>query len=341
MAYPSYWYELAKGFRTAFTMSKRKELNWYPGHMAKGMKQMKSSITQMDCIVEVHDARIPISGRNPRFKSQLSGDMLPHILVLNKRDLICPSEEKSIEAQVRKADPSITKVIFTNCKKAHCEGMNSVLPAVKDAITGSDRFRLSEIPSANLLIVGIPNVGKSTLINIMRNMSLSVKGRASIVGNKPGVTRAVLQKVTVCGDPLIYLVDTPGILIPNIKDVHVGMKLALCNTISEKQIGEQFIADYLLFTLNKLRNFSYVDEFGLQDPTDDIRQLLIHVAKSQNMLRTAKDLRTGRLVQLPCLDTAAIRFVSTFRKGGFGLINLDKDMVSSPDAHGKKIVRLT
>merc|ERR1711860_203987 len=175
----------------------------------------------------------------------------------------------------------------------------------------------------------------------MRNMSLSVKGRASIVGNKPGVTRAVLQKVTVCGDPLIYLVDTPGILIPNIKDVHVGMKLALCNTISEKQIGEQFIADYLLFTLNKLRNFSYVDEFGLQDPTDDIRQLLIHVAKSQNMLRTAKDLRTGRLVQLPCLDSAAIRFVSTFRKGGFGLINLDKDMVSSPDAHGKKIVRLT
>ncbi len=78
------------------------------------------------------------------------------------------------------------------------------------------------------MVIGIPNVGKSTLINQLRSLRLQVKGRATAVGANPGVTRSVLTKIRVSNDPLVFLVDTPGIMMPNIKNNHVGMKLAVC-----------------------------------------------------------------------------------------------------------------
>jgi len=102
------------------------------------------------------------------------------------------------------------------------------LPRAIDLIQSTDRYHRSSAPDANILVVGVPNVGKSTLINRLRNHKLKIKGKATVVGPTPGVTRSVMTKIRVSNDPLIYLIDTPGIMMPNIKNNLVGVKLAAC-----------------------------------------------------------------------------------------------------------------
>ena len=95
-------------------------------------------------------------------------------------------------------------------------------------ISDSERFHRNFTPESNILVCGIPNVGKSSLINLIRNGTLRLSGKPLKVGARPGVTRAVHQKIRVSDDPKIFLLDTPGIMMPNIRNIETGMKLALC-----------------------------------------------------------------------------------------------------------------
>ncbi|XP_009582137.1 PREDICTED: mitochondrial ribosome-associated GTPase 1, partial [Fulmarus glacialis] len=106
----------------------------------------------------------------------------------------------------------------------------------------------------SILVIGVPNVGKSSLINSLRRLHLK-KGKATAVGGEPGITKAVLTRIQVCEKPLMYLVDTPGVLPPKLGDVETGMKLALCGTIRDHLVGEDIMADYLLYALNKRQQF--------------------------------------------------------------------------------------
>lgn len=107
-----------------------------------------------------------------------------------------------------------------------------VLPRAKELLKESDRFHREFNPESNILVIGIPNVGKSTLINVIRNRVFRVKGRATAVGARPGITRAVQTQIRISDDPLIYVLDTPGILMPNIKNMHMGMRLAACGKLT-------------------------------------------------------------------------------------------------------------
>ncbi|MEQ2168851.1 Mitochondrial GTPase [Goodea atripinnis] len=107
---------------------------------------------------------------------------------------------------------------------------------------------------------------------------MHISGRASRVGGEPGITKAVLTKIQVSERPLMYLLDTPGVLPPKIESVETGMKLALCGTILDHLVGEDIIADYLLFSLNRLGKFSYVEKYDLQEPSDDIQHVLKRIA---------------------------------------------------------------
>lgn len=113
-------------------------------------------------------------------------------------------------------------------------------------------------------MVGIPNTGKSSLINALRTLNLRKSGSATPVGNRPGVTRAVMNKIKISESPLVYLLDTPGILIPDMKSLEASMKLALCETVVENTVGPVRIADYLLYWLNKTGNFQYVSHLQLE-----------------------------------------------------------------------------
>lgn len=106
---------MANAFRTMFPVVNRELLNWFPGHMGKGMKQMQQKLKQVDCVIEVHDARIPLSGRNSEFRYTISG-VKPHILVLNKKDKIDRRMQGRIVDRLQQEDSEARHVLFTNCK---------------------------------------------------------------------------------------------------------------------------------------------------------------------------------------------------------------------------------
>ncbi|XP_019726109.1 mitochondrial ribosome-associated GTPase 1 isoform X2 [Hippocampus comes] len=278
-------------FRSAFDFGGREVAHWFPGHMAKGLKKMRASLKSVDCIIEIHDARIPLSGRNPVFQETL--DIKPHLLVLNKMDL---------------ADLSHKQLV----------------PTVLEMMTKSCRFHREENRNYCLMVIGVPNVGKSSLINSLRRTHLK-KGRASPVGGEPGITRAVLTRIQVCERPMMHLLDTPGVLPPNIESVETGMKLALCGTILDHLVGEDIIADYLLYSLNRLGNFSYVEKYDLQEPSDDIQHVLKHIAvKLRKTQRVTAITGVGNVnIIIPNYAAAAYIFIRAFRKGELGQVILD------------------
>lgn len=311
-----------QAFRTHFNLKNRNVFRWFPGHMGKGVKEMQKKLKSVDCIIEVHDARIPFSGRNPECFETISG-LRPHILVFNKRDLA----EESLEQDVLKKlkEQGNRNVLFTNCKDKSCKGVRNIIPLVQKLIKSSDRYNRSENQDSCLMVIGVPNVGKSTLINTLRNKYL-LRGSAAPVGAAPGITRSVGEKIKISDDPLIYVLDTPGILTPKVTTVDVGMKLALCATIPDKEVGPELVADYLLFWLNKNSNFSYIDGFGLDGPTDNIGDVLYTIALKRDLFQKGKDIE-GRWIKRPNLNAASNLFLDTFRKGIFGSVTLDRELL--------------
>lgn len=305
--------------RSAFQLITKDVIHWFPGHMNKGLKQMQQKLKSIDCVIEVHDARIPLSGRNPEFKYTVSG-LKPHILVLNKKDLIDVRSQSKISDRIR-AEQGIDHVLFTNCKHQQCDGVRRLIPLAQDLIGGSNRYHRSEEPDSCLMIIGVPNVGKSSLVNILRNRHLHRKA-ASAVGAVAGITRSVLHKIKISEQPLTYLLDTPGILAPNIRDTETGMKLALCACLQDHLVGSDLIADYLLYWLNRNGRYDYVPLMGLEQPTDSIGEVLIAGAKLLQKYRRGR-LSDGTMVLRPDIEAAANHMLKAFRRGELGRINLD------------------
>jgi mitochondrial GTPase 1 len=289
--------------------------------MNKGLKQMQQKLKLVDCIIEVQDARIPLSSRNDEFRHTVGG-LKPHILVFNKKDLITKRDQTKIIDRVKAEDTTIQHVIFTNCKDQKCDGVRKLMPLAQELIVNSNRYNRSLEEDHAVMIIGVPNVGKSSLINILRNRHLKKKG-ASAVGAIPGITRSVLNRIKICEDPLMYLLDTPGILAPNIKDTETGLKLALCACLQDHQVGEDIIADFLLYTLNKLSNFKYVELMGVAGPTDRIDEVLIAGAlKLEKTIKLKNHL--GDIVVRPNTLIAAQHMIKHFRIGWFGKMSLDE-----------------
>ncbi|XP_024153414.1 mitochondrial ribosome-associated GTPase 1 [Oryzias melastigma] len=307
-------------FRTVFDFGGRDVAHWFPGHMAKGLKQMKASLKSVDCVVEIHDARIPFSGRNPLFQNSL--DVRPHILVLNKMDLADLSNKQKILKKL--ARDGVKNVLFTDCLKQIDSSIKKLVPMVLEILENKPRYNRDENIDYCMMVIGVPNVGKSSLINALRRTNMK-KGRASRVGGEPGITKAVLTKIQVNERPKMFLLDTPGVLPPKIESVETGMKLALCGTILDHLVGEDIIADYLLYSLNRLRKFSYVEKYELLEPSDDIQHVLKRIAvKLGKTQRVTALTGVGNVtVTVPNYTAAAYDFIRVFRKGELGQVILD------------------
>lgn len=312
---------VATNFRTTFHLAQKDVLRWFPGHMNKGLKQMEQRLKNVDCIIEVHDARVPISGRQANFRNTLIG-VKPHILVLNKIDLADLKYKTAITSKLK--NEGVSHIIFTNLKNEQCAGMKKILPLAKELIMKSDRYNRNTEESFATMVIGIPNVGKSSLINRLRSAHLN-KAKATKVGPLAGVTRSVLTRIKISENPNFYLFDTPGILEPTVKDIYTGFKLALIGSLQDHLVGHIMIADFLLFWLNKNKKYEYVVNLGLSEPNDDINYVLIFIAAK---LRLTKKLRNfdGQHVIKPDLTTAATHFISLFRSGNLGHICLDEDV---------------
>jgi len=275
-------------------------IQWYPGHMVKAKQMVTQHLPMVDVVVELLDARIPAASRNPDIAASLGSK--PRLVVLNKADLADPRVTRAWQQQLQEEGSSALAVVATGK-----EGLAELpLRAAALAKPALERWRRKgRLPRApRVMMVGIPNVGKSTLIN-----RLAGTGRLT-VADRPGVTR-IQQWVKIRGD--LDLLDMPGILMPRIGDTQVGMKLAATGAISDAVFDLQEVAYALLSWLLEPYPDLIRQRYGLTDLGDPLSCL-----HSIGIKRGA--LRTGGEVDL--LRTAE-HLLDEFRGGRIGRISLE------------------
>lgn len=294
--------------------------------MKRGVDQIQSALFDIDAVLEVHDARIPFSGRNNQLKDIIH--IRPHILLLNKIDLADLSRKENICEKLR--EQGVTNVQFTNSTNDSILRYmkNDIVPLLLKEVESKPRFRTAAFNEYNILVIGEPNVGKSTILNKLRQ-TYTKKRKAAHVGATPGVTRSVMNKVRVNFDPDIYVIDTPGILSPKIGSDESGMRLALCDCLPSKLIGPDVIVDYMLYWLNKHKKFYYVKYYGLNQPTDNYLELLSHVGLQRQLVVPVKE--AGQIEKKFRIDftKAAEQILKEFQSGKLGKIMLDDDYLNA------------
>lgn len=276
-------------------------INWYPGHMKKTKDLIKENLKLVDVIVELLDARIPFSSRNPQF-DELVGNK-PRVVALNKFDLADPSITTAwIEAYKKQGVRAIPVNALTGA------GMKELLTAVKE--TGSARVDKRAAKGANrsnvrVMIVGIPNVGKSSLINNL------VGKKSAKTGNKPGVTKGK-QWIRVRSD--IDLFDTPGILWPKIEDERVGFKLAFTGAIKDEILHIDDIAFHLLTQLMQKYPDELMQRYKLEALNEETLEVMNEIAIKRGCIRKGKEIDYDKVARL---------ILDEYRKGTIGRISLE------------------
>lgn len=274
---------------------------WYPGHMTKAKRMMQENIKLIDLIIELVDARIPLSSRNPDIDEL--GKNKSRIVLLNKSDL---------------ADPACNKqwLSYFESKGAYVLEINSKTGAGIKAIQGTvqqackekierDRKRGIVNRPVRAMVVGIPNVGKSTFIN-------SFAGKACAkTGNKPGVTKG---KQWIRLGKGVELLDTPGILWPKFEDKQVGMRLAFIGSMNDEIIVMDELACDLIKALTELYPDALTKRYGIT-PAERPSDTLEKIAESRKCYTKGETLDT---------EKAAALLVDDFRSGKLGRITLER-----------------
>lgn len=273
------------------------QIQWFPGHMNKTIKAIKESLGKVDVIIEILDARCPVSSSNPMI-TELIGDK-PRLVVLNKNDL---------------ADPEVTKEWME-----YFEGLDRTLPV---EVSSKTSFNLESIAKTckilckdakwidrrevRGMVVGIPNVGKSTIIN-------ALSGRKKVaVGNRPGLTRN-LQRINITNSLQIY--DTPGILWPKFEDKIVGYNLAALGSIKDTILD---LIDITRFTIDYFIKYypeRIKERYNIDELSEDSYEVLSTIGKKRGCLQ-AKGIID--------LDRAVAFFLKDLRDGKLGLISMER-----------------
>ena len=284
-------------------MTDRENMNiqWYPGHMTKTRRQIEADLKQVDAVCEIVDARIPVSSRNPDIDS-ICGSK-PRIIVLNRMDLADPAATKKWAAYFKSKGMA---VISTDCKTR--KGIADFIPAARSACSEKikrDAARGMSRP-IRVMVVGIPNVGKSTLIN-------QISGRKGAKAeNRPGVTRGK-QWVTV--DSTLLLLDTPGILWPKFEDPEVGMMLAYTGAVKEGVIDLEELACRLMELLHKFYPEALLDRYKVQAEAETPGYELLEMAgRKRGFLLSGGEIHTERMAKV---------LIDEFRSGKLGKFTLE------------------
>ena len=284
-------------------MSEQEKMNiqWYPGHMTKTRRQIEADLKQVDAVCEIVDARIPMSSRNPDIDS-ICGSK-PRIIVLNRMDLADPNATKKWTAYFKHKGMA---VISTDCKTR--KGIADFTPAARAACAEKlerDAKRGMNRP-LRVMVVGIPNVGKSTLIN-------QISGRKGAKAeNRPGVTRGK-QWVTV--DSGLQLLDTPGILWPKFEDPEVGMMLAYTGAVKEGVIDIEELACRLMELLHKYYPQTLLERYKVEAPEGTPGWELVELAgRKRGYLVSGGEVNTERMSKV---------LLDEFRGGKLGKFTLE------------------
>lgn len=292
-------------------------INWYPGHMAKTKKQIIEDLKLVDIVAEIVDARIPISSQNPDIKEIIKNKT--KIIILNKSDLANEEENKKWISyfQSKKIPAILVDSVSGN-------GIGTVLKKVEEIYQANNYAKKGRIgKSIRIMILGIPNVGKSSFINRI------AKRTTAQVGNKPGVTR---QKQWIKVSDKIELLDTPGVLWPKLDNETVALNLAFTGTIKDDILQTIEIGYQLLKTLLKEYSQNLIERYKIEEQElDDIMQntqleenekvleVMNLIGKKRGAIMSGGQVNQERVVTILLED---------FRSGKLGKITLEKARIN-------------
>ncbi len=286
-------------------MSEAQSIQWFPGHMTKTKRQIEASLKLVDAVAEIIDARIPVSSRNPVLSQLIQNK--PRVILMNKCDMADPAQtSRWIEYYKSKGIPAIP----IDCRTGR--GLNGFIPLIKSVL--SDRIAAWEAKGMvcrqiRIMVVGIPNVGKSSLINRL------AKNSKANVEDRPGVTRSNQWFSISKGFDLL---DTPGVLWPKFEDKIVGERLAFTGAVKDDVIDTQQLAGRLLEMLRDSYPNAMKQRYKFEDT--DISQL-----KGYELLELTGRKR-GMLISGGEIDTerASIMVLDEFRGAKLGRITLEQ-----------------
>lgn len=285
-------------------MSEMQNIQWFPGHMAKTKRQIQASLKLVDAVAEILDARIPLSSKNPDLQKLIQNK--PKVVLLNKCDMA--NQTATSRWIDYYASQGIT-AIAVDCKSG--KGLNKFAPAVNNVLSERrERLKAKGMvnPMLRIMIVGIPNVGKSSFIN-----RVAKQNRAK-VEDRPGVTRGN-QWYSIAKN--IEMLDTPGVLWPKFDDKIVGERLAFTGAVKDQILDTELLAVRLLDFLRSLKPADFIARFKLEDidlDAIDSYELLNVIGKKRGMLISGGEIDTER---------AAIMLLDEFRSGKLGRITLE------------------
>lgn len=273
---------------------------WYPGHMTKARRMMQENIKLIDLAIELVDARIPLSSRNPDIDEL--GRQKSRLILLNKADL---AENKWNDAWIEYFKDKGYLAVKVNSKKGG--GIKNIQSVIQEACKEKierDRKRGILNRPVRAMVVGIPNVGKSTFIN-----TLAGKACAK-TGNKPGVTKG---KQWIRLNKGVELLDTPGILWPKFEDQQVGMKLAFIGSIKDEILNTEELAAEFLKLMQQHYPGIIAGKYNIEE-TGDVYEVLNRIAESRHCIVRGNELD---------VEKAAALLMDDFRSGRLGELTLE------------------
>ena len=281
--------------------AEKMNIQWYPGHMTKTRRQIEADLKQVDAICEIVDARIPISSRNPDIDAICGAK--PRIIIMNRMDL---ADQAATKVWLQYFRNKGFAAVATDCKSR--KGIADFQPAVRSVL--KEKIQRNAEKGMNkplrIMIVGIPNVGKSTLIN-------QISGRKGAKAeNRPGVTRGK-QWVTV--DSSLLLLDTPGIWWPKFEDPNVGMMLAYTGAVKENIIDTEELAYRLMELLWKYYPDTVRQRYKVNMPQDTPGyELLEEAGRKRGYLLARGEINTERMAKV---------LLDEYRSGKLGHFTLE------------------
>ena len=281
------------------------DIQWFPGHMAKTRRLMKENLPLVDVVVELTDSRVPFSSRNPEMKSLVGGK--PRVVVLNKCDM---ADEAITQEWIEYYKANGIRALATDCRSGR--GLNKLAPVVREVLKNELEKRARkgmEGKPIRMMIVGIPNVGKSSFINRIAG------GKRAKVEDRPGVTRGK-QWVTL--DKGIDMLDMPGVLWPKFEDKTVGEHLAFTGAVKDDILDIETLAARLADVLNHEAHKQLCERYKLTDEeTFEIEPfaLLELIGAKRGMKISGGEIDTER---------AAAMLLDEFRGARLGNITLEK-----------------